>query len=116
MYTLGIWDGHDAGACIVEENDIKVAINEEGLTKRKLDDGFPQNSISACLEYMKLTPKDISTVAITTTDFTKTLTRIFPILKDRYYLFRRRKIPRPNLIEFRKYIKYRTTEIKELPF
>ena len=116
MYTLGIWDGHDAGACIVDGNDVKVAVNEERLTKKKLDVGFPQNSIIASLEYMELKPRDISTVAITTTDFAKTLTRIFPILKDKYYLFRRRKIPKPHLIEFRKYIKYRTTEIKELPF
>jgi predicted NodU family carbamoyl transferase len=27
MQILGIWDGHDAGAAIVEENEIKTAIN-----------------------------------------------------------------------------------------
>ena len=45
MYVLGIWDGHDAGACIVEKNRIEVAVNEERFTKRKLDVGFPFNSI-----------------------------------------------------------------------
>lgn len=34
MQILGIWDGHDAGACIVENGEIKVAINEERLTRK----------------------------------------------------------------------------------
>lgn len=55
MKILGIWDGHDAGACIVENGRILVAINEERLTRKKLDIGFPENSIKACLEYKKLT-------------------------------------------------------------
>ena len=33
MYILGIWDGHDAGSAIIEDNDIKVAINEERITR-----------------------------------------------------------------------------------
>jgi len=32
MYVLGIWDGHDAGACIVEGSEIKIAVNEERFT------------------------------------------------------------------------------------
>ena len=31
MYILGIWDGHDAGASILEDGRIKVAINEERI-------------------------------------------------------------------------------------
>ena len=56
MYVLGIWDGHDAGACIVKDEKIIVAINEERLTKRKLDVGFPRESIKACLRYANLRP------------------------------------------------------------
>jgi len=110
MYILGIWDGHDAGACIVEDGIIKVAINEERLTRRKLEVGFPANSISMCLNYLKLKPSDINIIATTTTDFSKTLTRIFPSLKERYYLFRRRKIERPMFAQFQHFLKYKLTQ------
>lgn len=115
MRVLGIWDGHDAGACVVEDNKVLVAVNEERYTMRKLDVGFPKNSIVGCLNYLDLKPEDIDRVAITTTDFAKTLTRVFPRMKKGYYDFRRRRIERPHLSELRRQIKYRTTEIKELP-
>lgn len=115
MIVLGIWDGHDAGAAIIEDNIIRVAVNEERYTKKKLDVGFPTHSVKACLDYLNLKPTDIATVAVTTTDFAKTLTRIFPNMKDSYYMFRRRRIQKPHFIEMRRQIKYRTTEIPEIP-
>ena len=93
MYILGIWDGHDCGAAIIEDEEVKVAVNEERFTNNKLEVGFPEKSIKCCLDFLDLKPKDISQIAITTTDFAKTLTRVFPKLKENYYLFRRRKIP-----------------------
>lgn len=107
---LGIWDGHDAGAAIVDKNEIKVAINEERLTRRKLDIGFPKESIKACLDYIGIKPCDIDIVAACTSDFSKTLTRIFPSLKNRYYLLRRKKIY-PKFINKQKFLKYKLTEI-----
>jgi len=88
MYILGIWDGHDCGAAIVEGNEIKVAVNEERFTRRKLEVGFPENSVKCCLDFLGLKPTDISDIAITTTDFAKTLTRVLPKLKENYYLFK----------------------------
>ena len=111
MNILGIWDGHDAGACIVSGEKILVAINEERITKRKLDVGFPKESIKACLKYANLRPSDISAVAASTSDFAKTLTRYLPALKDNYYLFRRRKTGMPLLQDLRRGFKYRITEI-----
>ncbi|MFC2154640.1 carbamoyltransferase C-terminal domain-containing protein [Candidatus Altiarchaeota archaeon] len=115
MKILGIWDGHDAGAAIVEDGEIKVAVNEERFTKKKLHVGFPSESVKASLSYLKLKPGDIDVVAYNTTDFAKTLTRAFPSMKDNYYLFRRRKIDRPRFESLRRHFKYRMTEIKELP-
>jgi len=106
---LGIWDGHDAGAAIVEDNKIRVAINEERVTRRKLDVGFPRESIKACLDYLNIKPEDIDIVAACTSDFSKTLTRIFPSMKDKYYLLRRRKIY-PRFAQWRKDLKYKLTE------
>jgi len=115
MRVLGVWDGHDAGAALVEDGLVKVAVNEERYSKRKLHVGFPHESIKGCLEFAGLKPGDVDTVAFTTTDFAKTLTRAIPGMKDSYYMFRRRKIQRPRFIEARRQIKYRTTEIPELP-
>jgi len=115
MYILGIWDGHDCGAAIIEGNKIKVAVNEERFTRRKLEVGFPENSIRCCLNYLNLKPTDITEIAITTTDFAKTLTRIIPRLKENYYLFRRRKMKKPKFVDLRRDIKYRTTEQSEKP-
>ncbi|MFH1720967.1 MAG: carbamoyltransferase C-terminal domain-containing protein [Candidatus Altiarchaeota archaeon] len=116
MKILGIWDGHDAGAAIVEDGKVLVAINEERLTKKKLHVGFPSQSIYACLSYLELAPAEIEVVAFNTTDLAKTLTRVFPFMKDNYYMFRRRKIEMPAFEGFRRNFKYRFTEFKEWPF
>jgi carbamoyltransferase len=107
---LGIWDGHDAGAAIVDKNQIKIAVNEERLTRRKLDVGFPSESIKCCLNYLGLKPGDIDLVATCTSDFSKTMTRVFPKMKDKYYLLRRRKIY-PKFAQKQKDLKYKLTEI-----
>src|SRR4051812_46260164 len=109
-YVLGLWDGHDSGAALVRGDEVLFAINEERLTRRKLEVLFPENSIHACLEFAGLTPAAIQDVAYTTTDFAKTLTRTFPRLKEEYYQIRRRKI-RPSLLTpIKKSIKYRLTQ------
>ena len=84
MYILGIWDGHDSGAAIIKGNEILVAINEERLTRRKLEIKFPYKSIEACLNFLNLKPTDISEIAISTSDPAKTLARIVPSTKEEY--------------------------------
>ena len=116
MYILGIWDGHDAGAAIIDGNKIIAAVNEERLTKRKLDVGFPKNSIKECLQITGLKPKDIEHIAATTTEFTKTIERLFPKLRENYYYFRRRKMLKPRFESFRHYLKYILTLIGPTPF
>jgi len=97
---LGIWDGHDAGAAIVDESEGRIvcAANEERFTRRKLEVGFPKGAIEACLEEAGLEAKDVEDVAVSTFDPAKTLTRIFPSLKESYYLLRRRKV-RPGAFD-----------------
>ncbi len=109
--VLGIWDGHDAGAALVLGEEILFAVNEERLTRRKLEVGFPYLSIKACLESADLAPADIKTVAASTTDPAKTLTRFFPGLKEEYYLIRRRKKAPRRADPFKKAFKYRFTEL-----
>jgi carbamoyltransferase len=111
MHILGIWDGHDAGACIVEDGRVRVAVNEERLTRKKLDIGFPVNSINTCLRYLNLKPSDISVVAVCGSQFSRILARNFPFLDKEFYNFRRRLIPKPRFEKLRRLVKYRLTEI-----
>jgi carbamoyltransferase len=111
MYILGIWDGHDSGAAIIKGNEILVAINEERLTRRKLEISFPNRSIDACLKYLNLDASDISEIAISTSDPAKTLARIVPSTKEEYYLIRRRKKDLTFLNFQKKRFKYKLTEL-----
>jgi len=72
---------------------MRVAINEERLSRRKLETRFPHLAIQACLRHAHLQPKDIDTVAYCTLDVSKTLRRLFPSIQESYYKVRRRKGP-----------------------
>jgi carbamoyltransferase len=112
VYVLGVWDGHDAGAALLdgESASIVCAVNEERLSRRKLEVGFPVRSIEACLKEGGISAADVSTVAVPTSDVAKTLTRVFPNLKERYYLSRRRKMFPGRFSGFQKSAKYTLTQ------
>jgi carbamoyltransferase len=110
MVILGIWDGHDAGAALIAGGKVIAAVNEERLTRRKLEVCFPTQSIHCCLTLGQLSPADVHLVAASTGDVAKTLARWFPGLKESYYQIRRRKVSPGRWSEVRKRAKYRITE------
>lgn len=116
MYILGVWDGHDSGAALIKDNQVIFAANEERYTKRKLEVKFPVNSITEALNYEGLKPSDIETIAFPTTEFTKTMSRVFPQQKESYYRFRRKKMLKPRFEKQMHQWKYATTSIGVLPF
>ncbi|HTB81629.1 MAG TPA: carbamoyltransferase C-terminal domain-containing protein [Opitutaceae bacterium] len=88
--VIGVWDGHDAGAALVIEGKVALALNEERLSGRKLDVGLPRRALAAmrqAAEGRRLA------WAITTSDPAKALTRQFPWMKENYYQLRRRLVP-----------------------
>jgi carbamoyltransferase len=110
MRILGVWDGHDSGAALLVEGRLVAAINEERLSRRKLEIRFPERSIHACLTIAGLTPTDVEVIAVSTTDVAKTLARWFPSTKEAYYAVRRRKT-RPGLAAgLKRHSKYWITE------
>lgn len=115
MYILGIWDGHDAGAALIQDRDIVFAANEERYTKRKLEIKFPYHSIKAALDFAHLKPHDITEIAFPTTEFTKALSRVFPGQQEAYYRFRRRKMLKPRNERLMHFTKYSMTSIGPLP-
>ena len=110
MNILGIWDGHDSGAALLSDGRVVAAINEERLTRRKLEIAFPARSIEACLAQAGLRPDRIDVVAATTTDPAKTLGRLWPASKERYYAVRRRKSFPGVASRATRACKYRMTE------
>jgi carbamoyltransferase len=108
--VLGIWDGHDAGAALLQDGRVRFAINEERLTRRKLEIVFPDRSIRECLAYAGLPPDRIDLVAASTSDPAKTLGRWWPGSKERYYAVRRRKSAPGSLAGLTRFVKYRMTE------
>jgi carbamoyltransferase len=110
LKILGVWDGHDSGAAIVEGGRILCAINEERITRRKLEVRFPVNSIRFCLHHAGVSAHEITEIAVSTSDVAKTLTRLFPVLKEEYYAIRRRKKKLSSASLLKKRAKYRLTE------
>lgn len=108
--TLGIWDGHDAGAALFTDGTLSFAVNEERLSRRKLEVRFPAEAIAMCLRETGQRSQDVSLVACSTTDPAKTLTRYVPGLKERYYLVRRRLAPPGAVSRLTRAAKYRLTE------
>ena len=110
MNVLGIWDGHDAGAALLQDGRLVFAINEERLTRRKLEIHFPNRSIQACLDFAQLSADRVDIVAASTSDPAKTLGRYWPGSKERYYQVRRRKAAPGALSGLTRLVKYRMTE------
>jgi carbamoyltransferase len=113
--VLGIWDGHDSGAALLQDGRLTFAVNEERLSRRKLEIQFPNRSIAACLSHAGLTPQSINLIAASTFDPAKTLARWWPGSKERYYAVRRRKSPPGALAGLTRAVKYRLTEWAPVP-
>ncbi|MBN1694513.1 hypothetical protein JW879_03820 [candidate division WOR-3 bacterium] len=112
MLILGIWDGHDSGISILKDNKILFSINEERLSRRKLEIAFPEKSIEYALNYLGLKKEDIEIISFSTSEFAKTLWRALPFLKENYYLLRRRKKNYSSLDSFKRGFKYKATELQ----
>ena len=64
MNILGISLGHDSGATILKDRKIKVAINEERLSRKKLHVGYPHLSIDKILEISNTKISEIDVITI----------------------------------------------------
>ena len=63
MYILGISSFyHDSAACLIKDNEIIAAAQEERFTRIKNDSSFPKNSIKYCVKEAKIEPNEILNV------------------------------------------------------
>jgi carbamoyltransferase len=111
VIVLGIWDGHDSGAALLQDGRLRFAVNEERFTRRKLEVRFPTRSIEACLSGTGLAAAAVDLVAVSTFDPAKTIGRWWRGSKERYYAVRRRQARRGVISELTRALKYRTTEL-----
>lgn len=64
MKVLGIHDGHNASACLLENGNISYCIQEERLTNQKNFFGFPERAIKKILELSLLSIDEIDYIAM----------------------------------------------------
>ena len=64
MRVLGIHDGHNASACLLEDGRVVAAIQEERLSRIKNSSGFPSRSVKAVLNIGNCSIDEIDYVAL----------------------------------------------------
>jgi len=62
--VLGICDGHDSGACIVDRGRLLAAVSSERLSGRKRQPGFPGQAIDWCLQHSGTPVRGVDGVAV----------------------------------------------------
>jgi carbamoyltransferase len=63
MKILGIHDGHNASACLLEDGVVRAAVQEERLSRLKNHNGFPARAIQWVLSSTQTTPDSLDRVA-----------------------------------------------------
>ncbi|GAA3990941.1 carbamoyltransferase family protein [Mucilaginibacter dorajii] len=72
MYTLGISAYfHDSAACLLRDDHIVAAVQEERFTRKKNDECFPLNSILYCLREAKITLSQVDHIVFYEKPFLK---------------------------------------------
>jgi len=66
MVILGVHDGHNCSATVLVDGQVVAAVNEERLTRRKSEYGFPDGAVTQCLRLAGVDRRDISSVALST--------------------------------------------------
>ena len=64
MLVLGINDGHNSGAALLEDGKVVAAISEERLVNIKNYSGIPENSIKKVFEISGHSPDDVDVLSI----------------------------------------------------
>ena len=81
--TLGINSNHaDSSACIIIDGKLIAAAEEERFNRIKHWAGFPENSISYCLEESGINFSDVCDIAINTNPISNFIPKFFYFLKN----------------------------------
>lgn len=64
MYILGIFNGHDSSAALIKNGEVIVNFQEERLNRIKHYAGLPVASVERCLNYAKISSKELDYITI----------------------------------------------------
>ena len=64
MKVLGIFDWHNCGAALVDGMEIIAAVEEERLSRRKVEFGLPLRSMDAVLDVAGADPEELDAIAV----------------------------------------------------
>ena len=78
MIILGVNVSHNYSACLMIDGDIKLAIQEERIVRKKNFTGYPKKSIDMCIEFLKKN-KIKADYAVLTTKFLPALSYKIPL-------------------------------------
>jgi carbamoyltransferase len=79
---LGVSTTHETGACLVRDGEVVAALNEERMTRRKLDNRYPPvESIREVIRMSGIDPQEIDAVAIAGLHWKDLLPRIVDSLR-----------------------------------
>ncbi len=100
MKILGIHDGHNAAACLLEDGQIRMAIQEERLTREKNFAGFPARAIELILDECRVTLDEIDRFAVVGREMPDQNTK-----QSRISLYR--EVGRPGFLERQRQVQRR---------
>ena len=64
MYILGIsCYYHDSAACVLKDDKVIAAVEEERFSRKKFDDSFPKSAIDYCMNEAGISQNDLDCVA-----------------------------------------------------
>ena len=72
----------DASACIIVNNNLVAAVEEETLNRIKHFSGYPINAIKECLKIAKKNSSEITDIAFNTKPFSNIMPKTFFFLKN----------------------------------
>src|SRR5438445_340427 len=63
-YVLGIicYGWHESAAVLINDGEIIAAAEEERFSRKKFDNGFPEQSIAFCLDHGGIQPNDLAAI------------------------------------------------------
>ena len=64
MLVLGIHDGHDAGACLLQDGKLLLHSSEERRLNKKNWAGVPEQSLKELFRRTGASPKDVDLIAL----------------------------------------------------
>lgn len=72
MNVIGINEGHNSSVCLITDGEVRFAMSEERLSRKKNEVGFPEKSLRLCMKNFGLAARDIEAVAIASIELSPT--------------------------------------------